>query len=150
MAAVAADFGCPVILMHHERGFSSSAGDTLDRIKRYFDRSLKIAAAAGVPADRVVLDPGVGFFKTADQSLEVIARVAELKSFGLPLLIGVSRKSVIGHVVGGTPQDRLEGTLAATVLAVIQGVDFVRVHDVLANFRAIKMTSAVLEKQRRT
>jgi len=146
MAAVAAEFGCPVILMHCELGFASAPGDTIGGIKRFFARSLEIAARAGIPEGRLILDPGIGFHKTQPQNLEILARVCELGSFGLPLLLGVSRKSVIGHVLGGTPGERLEGTLAATVLAVSQGVEFVRVHDVLANVRAARMAEAVLAK----
>ena len=142
MPGVVAEFGCPVVLMHHEISFSASAGDPIERIRRYFERSLAAAAAAGVT--EVILDPGIGFHKTPEQSLEIMRRLAELKSFGRPLLLGASRKSVIGHVLGGTPADRLEGTLATTVLAVAQGVEFVRVHDVLANAQAIRMASAVL------
>jgi dihydropteroate synthase len=142
MPGVASEFGCPVVLMHRERDFAEFPGDPMDRIRRYFERSLAIADAAGV--SEVILDPGIGFHKTPEQSLEIMARLAELKAFGRPILLGASRKSVIGHVLGGTPADRLEGTLATTVLAVVQGVDFVRVHDVLANARAIRMAFAVL------
>jgi dihydropteroate synthase len=130
--------------MHCEQGFASAHGDTIGMIKRFFERSLEIAAKAGVPENRLILDPGIGFHKTQPQNLEILARVSELGSFGLPLLLGASRKSVIGRVLGGTPEDRLEGTLATTVLAVSQGVEFVRVHDVLANVRAARMAEAVL------
>ncbi len=144
MAVVAAEFGCPVILMHCESGFAAAPGDALDRIRRFFARSLEIAARAGVREGRLILDPGIGFHKTQPQNLEILARISELGSFGLPLLLGVSRKSVIGHVLGGTPQERLEGTLATTALAVSQGVAFIRVHDVLANVRAARMAEAIL------
>lgn len=144
MAFVAAEYAVPAILMHHDREFRETPGDTLDKIKRYFVRSLEIAFAAKIPAPRLILDPGIGFFKTQDQNLEILARIGELKSFGLPLLLGVSRKSVIGHVLGGVPPERLEGTLASSVLAVCHGVELIRVHDVLANLRAIRMAEAIL------
>jgi dihydropteroate synthase len=144
MAVVAAEFGCPVVLMHCEPGFAGAPGDTMGKIKRYFARSLEIASRAGIPEGRLILDPGIGFHKTQPQNLEILARLSELRSFGLPLLLGVSRKSVIGHVLGGTPEERLEGTLATTALAVSQGVEFVRVHDVRANVRAARMAEAVL------
>jgi dihydropteroate synthase len=146
MAAVAAEFRCPAVLMHCEAGFDSAPGDPIGRIKRFFSRSLEIAARAGVPSGRLILDPGIGFHKTQSQNLEILARISELGSFGLPLLLGASRKSVIGHVLGGPPEERLEGTLATTALAVSQGVEFVRVHDVLANVRAARMAEAVLAR----
>lgn len=146
MAKVAAAFGCPVILMHFDRGFSGGAGDAIARMKAYFDRSLRIAERAGVSADRIILDPGIGFAKTHDESLELMGRLAELKAFGFPVLLGASRKSSIGSVQGLRPEERLEGTLAATVLAVAQGVDFVRVHDVRANLRAARVAEAILAR----
>jgi dihydropteroate synthase len=144
MARTVAEHGCPAILMHHDRGFPGETGDLIDAMKRYFERSIGIAAAAGVPAARIILDPGIGFHKTQPQNLEILSRVPELKSFGLPLLLGISRKSVIGHVLGGGPGDRLEGTLASSVVAAFQGVEFVRVHDVAANAKAIRMAEAIL------
>jgi len=111
---------------------------------RYFVRSLAIAAEAGIAEGQLILDPGIGFHKSAAQSLEILRRLPELRRFGLPLLVGVSRKSVIGHVLGTPAADRLEGTIAATVLAVQQGVEYVRVHDVQANVRAVRMAQAIL------
>jgi dihydropteroate synthase len=90
-----------------------------------------------------VLDPGVGFGKTQEQNLEILARLSELKLLGFPLWLGASRKSVIGNVLGLPPEERLEGTLATTALAVWQGVEFIRVHDVRANARAAKMAAAI-------
>ena len=107
MAGVAAEFACPVVLMHCEKGFASAPGDVLERLKRFFARSLEIARRAGVSEERLILDPGIGFHKTQPQNLEILARMSELGSFGLPLLLGVSRKSVIGHVLGGSPGERL-------------------------------------------
>jgi dihydropteroate synthase len=144
---VAAAAGCPVILMHRDRGFSAAAGDPLDKIKRFFDRSLIIAAQAEVT--QIILDPGIGFHKTPEESLEIMGRLAELKSFGRPLLQGASRKSVLGQVLDGAPPaDRLEATLATSVWAAIQGVEFVRVHDVLANARALRMAAALQRRVR--
>ena len=144
MADVVSEFRCGAILMHCERDFASASGDVIDKIMRYFERSLSIAATAGVSEARIILDPGIGFHKTPEQNLAILGRVGELHSFGRPLLLGVSRKSVIGHVVGGSPADRLEGTLACTALAVAQGVEFLRVHDVLSNVRAARVAEAVL------
>jgi dihydropteroate synthase len=144
MAAVAAEYGCPVIVMHNDPQFPAAPGATTERIKRFFERSLEIAAEAGVAESQIILDPGIGFSKTQSQNLEILGRLGELRSFGRPLLLGASRKSVVGRVLGVAPADSLEGTLAATVLAVTQGVDFVRVHDVLANARAVKLAEAVI------
>jgi len=149
MAAVAAERGCPVILMHRAREFAQAAGGTMERIALFFARSLEIARRAGVGEDRIILDPGIGFSKTQAQNLEILGRLEDLRALGRPLLIGVSRKSVIGNVAGGLPEDRLEGTLATTVLAVVQGVEFVRVHDVRANARAVAMAQAILHASAR-
>ena len=143
LADLAAEFGCPVIVMHHDAAFRETVGDTIGRMKTYFDRSLEIASRAGVTRDRTILDPGVGFAKTADQNLEILGRLAELRSFGCPLLVGASRKSVIAHVLALPVEERLEGTLAITALAVWQGVDFIRVHDVRANVRAARIARAI-------
>jgi dihydropteroate synthase len=119
------------------------------QIARFFIRSLEIARRAGVDGERIILDPGIGFAKTQAQNLEILGQLEKLRSLGRPLLIGVSRKSVVGSVIGGPPEERLEGTLAATVLAVAQGVEFVRVHDVRANARAIAMAEAILRASAR-
>ena len=109
----------------------------------FFERSLVIAAQAGVAHEKLVLDPGIGFGKTYEQNLELLARLAELRVLGLPLLLGASRKSVIGNTLTLPPEERLEGTLATTALAVWQGVEFIRVHDVRANARAARMAAAI-------
>jgi len=149
MAAAVAEYACPVILMHWDRGFAAMPGDAIEKLKRYFARSLEIARAAGVPEERIILDPGIGFAKAPSQSLEITGRIGELKSLGFPLLLGISRKSAIGHALGGLPpEERLEGTLATTVLAAAEEIEFVRVHDVLANFRAARTAEAVLRAKR--
>jgi dihydropteroate synthase len=149
MAGVVAEFGCPVILMHWDRGFSAAPGDAIEKIKGYFARSLALARAAGVAAAGIILDPGIGFAKTAEESLEIIGRIGELRSLGYPLLLGASRKSSLGHALGGLPpEERLEATLATTVLAVMAGVEFVRVHEVRPNLRAARTAEAVLRAQR--
>ena len=129
--------------MHNDPAFKASAGDVIDRVKVFFDRSLAIAASAGVVRERLILDPGIGFGKTQEQNLELLARLSELRDLGLPVLLAASRKSVIGNVLSLPPGERLEGTLATTALAVSQGVEFIRVHDVRANLRAA-LTAAAL------
>jgi dihydropteroate synthase len=143
LARLAAEFGCPVVVMHNDAAFREAPGDTIYKLKMFFDRSLEIAAQAGIPDDLIVLDPGIGFGKTQEQNLEILARLAELKLLGFPLWLGASRKSVVGNVLALPPEERLEGTLATTALAVWQGVGFIRVHDVRANARAAKMAAAI-------
>ena len=143
LADIAAQHGCGMILMHNEAGFAESRGATMERIATFLRRSLDLAVAAGVPRERIVLDPGIGFAKTHEQNLEILSRLGELRSLGCPLLLGASRKSVIGNVLSLCPDERLEGTLATTALAVWQGVEFLRVHDVRANYRAALMAKAI-------
>lgn len=143
LAGVAAEFGCPVVVMHNEPGFEAEAADPLPRMLRYFERSLALAARAGVPAERIILDPGIGFAKTQDQNLAILARLPELRVLGRPLFLGASRKSVVSHVLGLPAAERLEGTLALTSLAAWHGVELIRVHDVQANLRAARMAAAL-------
>jgi dihydropteroate synthase len=143
LARLAAEFGCPVVVMHNDAAFRETPGDIIYKIKIFFDRSREIAAQAGLAEDLLVLDPGIGFGKTHEQNLEILARLSELKLLGFPLWLGASRKSVIGNVLALPPGERLEGTLATTALAVWQGVEFIRVHDVCANARTAKMADAI-------
>lgn len=106
--------------------------------------SIRLAKEAGIEEDRMILDPGVGFAKSYEQNLEVINSMEKLRSLGYPILLGCSRKSVIGLTLELPADQRLEGTLVTTVLAVMKGCSFVRVHDVKGNVRAIKMTEAIL------
>ena len=143
LANVAAEFGCPVVVMHNEPEFEAATGDPLARMIRYFERSLATAARAGIPAERIILDPGIGFAKTQAQNLAILARLPELRALGRPLFLGASRKSVVSHVLDLPPGERLEGTLAITSLAAWHGVELLRVHDVQANLRAARMAAAL-------
>ena len=143
LAEIAARAGCGVILMHQEAGISATAGKTIERVAAFLRRSIDIALAAGLSREHIILDPGIGFAKTHAQNLEILARLGELRALGCPLLLGASQKSVIGNVLTLPPDERLEGTLAATALAVSQGVEFIRVHDVRANLRAAVMAQAI-------
>ena len=143
LAAIAAEHGCAMILMHQDATFAQTDGGTIERIAAFLTRSLELAVAGGVSRDRIIMDPGIGFAKTQAQNLEILARLGELRALGCPLLLGASRKSVIGNVLALPPADRLEGTLATTALAVAQGVEFLRVHDVAANLRAALMAAAI-------
>jgi len=143
MASVIAESGAAAILMHNDPSFRDSTDDVIASIKTFLARTLDLAAHAGIDSARIILDPGIGFGKTQPQNLSILARLSELHSLGYPLLLGVSRKSVISHVLDLPPEGRLEGTLALTALAVSQGVQFHRVHDVLANHRAALMAAAL-------
>ena len=131
--------------MHNrkEAVYSDFFGDVLSDLRR----SIALAKQAGIPEDRIVLDGGVGFAKTREQNLEIIRRGREIAELGYPVLLGTSRKSVIGLTLDVPVDQRLEGTLATTVVAVMTGCRFVRVHDVLANRRAVDMTEAILGKE---
>lgn len=143
MASVIAKHNAAAILMHNDPTLRDSPADVIASIKTFLTRSLSLATAAGIDPSRIILDPGIGFGKTQPQNLQILARLSELHSLGHPLLLGISRKSVISHVLDLPPEDRLEGTLALTALAVAQGVQFHRVHDVEPNARAARMSAAV-------
>jgi dihydropteroate synthase len=146
MARVAAEHGVPVIVMHN-REQPDPALDIVADIAAFFLRSLDVASKGGVARENIVLDPGVGFGKTPEQSIEVIARLAELKRFGLPILIGLSRKRFINAVSPSKPDERLGGSIAGNVMAVLEGADIVRVHDVAETAQALRVVAAI-EKAR--
>lgn len=143
LARLAAEYGCGVILMHQDATFRDTAIDPVAGVAAFLERSAGIALAAGVPRSNIILDPGIGFAKTHAQNLALLARLGEFRSLGFPLLLGASRKSVIGNVLSLPPDERLEGTLATTTLAAWQDVEFIRVHDVRANLRAALMAAAL-------
>jgi len=142
MARVAAEHAVPVILMHN-REAADAAIDIMADVQAFFSRSLEIAARAGIARERIVLDPGIGFGKTAEQSIAMIARLGELRSFGLPLLMGLSRKRFIDSVSPSKPGERIGGSIAGNVLAVLGGADIVRVHDVAETVQALRVTQAI-------
>jgi dihydropteroate synthase len=158
MAEVVARYGAVVILMHNrsqpqhaelrERLGGRYVGidyeDLIEDIKRELLASVALAQAAGVPHEHIILDPGIGFGKTVEQNLVLIQRLDAFKALGYPILLGPSRKSFIGYTLNLPPDQRLEGTLAAVVLGVERGADIVRVHDVEAVVRAVRMTEAIL------
>ena len=142
MARVAAEHGVPVIVMHN-REAADAALDIMADVRAFFGRSLEIAARAGIARERIVLDPGIGFGKTAEQSITMIARLSELREFGLPLLMGLSRKRFIDSVSPSKPSERIGGSIAANVLSVLGGADIVRVHDVAETVQALRVTAAI-------
>ena len=143
MASVIAKHQAAAILMHNDPTLRDSPADVIASLKNFLTHTLSLASAAGIDPTRIILDPGIGFGKTQEQNLQILARLSELHALGHPLLLGISRKSVISHVLDLPPEDRLEGTLALTALAVSQGVQFHRVHDVEPNARAARMSAAV-------
>lgn len=142
MANVIAKYDAEVCIMHNQDGTEYDK-DIMESIKDFLNESIKMALDAGVKKEKIVLDPGIGFGKTFEQNLEVLRRLGELRELGYPILLGTSRKSVIGNVLHLEPKDRVEGTIATTVLGVRDGVDIVRVHDVTENLRAAKMADAI-------
>jgi dihydropteroate synthase len=158
MAAFCAEAGCPVVLMHNRRTRPDAAQitrlgghyagvvyhDLLGEISAELRESVAMALSAGVASDKIIIDPGLGFGKTAEHNLEVMRRLGELKALGYPILIGPSRKSTIGLVLGLPVEQRLEGTAALVALAIAAGADIVRVHDVREMARVARMSDAVV------
>jgi len=142
MARVVAEHQAPVVIMHNRMSVDPAI-DIVAEVTDFFRRSLDIAARAGIPRQRIVLDPGIGFGKTPEQSLICIARLDAWREFGVPLLVGASRKRFIHSVAPSEPMDRLGGSLAAHLLAVENGATIVRVHDVAATAQALAVASAI-------
>jgi dihydropteroate synthase len=142
MARVVAERGVPVIIMHN-REAADAAIDIVADVTAFFERSLDIAARAGIARERIVLDPGIGFGKTPQQSITCIARLSALRTFGLPLLVGASRKRFIHTITPSEPLERLGGSLAAHLVAVENGAAIVRVHDVAPTVQALAVAAAI-------
>ena len=142
MADVIARQDAPVIVMHN-RERADAGIDIMQDITAFFARSLDIAAHAGIPESHIVLDPGIGFGKTHEQSMMVLARLEELRGFGLPLLVGASRKKFIATVVPSEPDQRLGGSIAAHLLAARAGARIIRTHDVSETVQALKVAAAI-------
>ena len=142
LAGVIAESGLPCCLMHNrkEPDYQEFLPDMLDDLRE----TLRIAAEAGIAGDKIILDPGVGFGKTYENNLEAINRLEEMHKLGYPILLGTSRKSVIGLTLDLPASQRVEGTLVTTVFGVMKGASFVRVHDVKENYRTVKMTERIL------
>ncbi len=143
MLQVVAETGVPYVLMHNRTGHEY--GDVITEIASDLDAALGRAAESGVSLEKIILDPGIGFGKAADQSLELEGRLRELTSLNRPILVGPSRKSHIGLALGGLPvEERLEGTAAAVALCIAGGADIVRVHDVKEMVRVSRMSDAIV------
>ena len=149
MAALCADRGATVVLMHmlgSPRTMQENPvyGDVVDEVKAFLAERVEAAVAAGVGEERIWLDPGIGFGKTAAHNLELLRRLAELGELGRPLVIGTSRKSFIGRVDGSDAGERLGGTIASSVLAAAEGAEVLRVHDVAEVGQAMAVATAIL------
>lgn len=142
MAAVIAGSGLPCCLMHNRK--EAVYEDFLQDVAADLAETLHLAELSGIQDEKLILDPGVGFGKTYEHNLEILGALEKLQVFGYPLLLGCSRKSVIGMTLELPAEERLEGTLATTVVGVMKGCSFVRVHDVRENVRAVRMTEAIL------
>ena len=146
MASVVAEHRVPVIVMHN-RDRADPSIDIMQDIAAFFARSLDIAARAGIAESQLVLDPGIGFGKTPDQSMTALARLGELRRFGLPLLVGASRKRFISTVAPSEPDQRLGGSIAAHVLAARDGARIIRTHDVSETVQALRVAAAIEERR---
>jgi len=142
MAPLIARRGVPVIIMHNRETVDASI-DIVADVLSFFSRSLEIADRAGIATESIVLDPGIGFGKTPEQSIMCLARFAEFKRFGLPLLVGASRKRFINAVTPSSTDERIGGSIAAHLLAVQKGAAIVRVHDVAATVQALRVSDAI-------
>jgi dihydropteroate synthase len=146
MAQVIADHGAPVIVMHNRESVDPAI-DIMTDMVAFFTRSLDIAAKAIIPQGSIVLDPGIGFGKTPDQSMTALARLDELNQFGLPLLVGASRKRFISTITPSEPDQRLGGSIAAHILAAQRGAKIIRAHDVAETVQALRVASAIEDKR---
>jgi dihydropteroate synthase len=142
MARVAVDHGVPLVVMHNRA--QASYTNLMAEVIADLERAIERAMSAGVPRDSIVIDPGFGFGKTADHNLVLLRELAALRVLGRPILLGASRKSTLGKVLDLPPSERVEATVATTVLGIAAGADVVRVHDVRPNVRAARIADAVI------
>jgi dihydropteroate synthase len=143
MADTVAEAGAALIVMHN-RTETDPAIDILADLRRFFDHSLNLAQRAGIPSERIILDPGIGFGKTKQQNLAALAATTELQDYGLPILIGISRKSIFGALLGATVDGRLIGTIAANLVTAMYGARLFRVHDPAEHRAAFTVLDAIV------
>lgn len=144
MAALAAEHGCPLVLMHNRR--EAKYADVLAEVRDELQSAAARAKDRGVAREQIVLDPGLGFGKTGDHNLELLRRLRELGCAGYPLLVGPSRKRFLGTILGTVEQDRVEGTAAAVAIAIAAGAAAVRVHDVAQIARVVRVADAIVRR----
>lgn len=143
MAKVAAKYNTPIILMHNRE--NKPYENLMEDVVRDLQESIDIALKAGVKKENIILDPGIGFAKTYEENLIVMNNCEVIKKLGYPMLLGTSRKSMIGLTLNLPVNERVEGTLATSVMGIIKGFEFIRVHDVLENKRVAIMTDTILK-----
>ncbi len=160
IARVAAKYDVPVILMHNRSSWAHAEikeklggryvgipyENLVDDVRRELLESVSIAHSAGIPDEKIILDPGIGFGKSVEQNLELVDRLDEIRSLGFPVLLGPSRKSFIGYTLNLPPDQRLEGTAAAVSIGIARGADIIRIHDVPFMSRVIRMTDAIVRR----
>jgi dihydropteroate synthase len=146
MATLIAARNCPVVIMHN-RDRADPGIDIMRDVSEFLSRSLEIAAQAGILRENIALDPGIGFGKTQEQSMTVLARLDQLNVFGLPLLVGASRKRFIASVTPSEPDQRLGGSIAAHVIAAKAGAKVIRTHDVSETLQALRVAAAIWDKE---
>ncbi|MDM7999730.1 MAG: dihydropteroate synthase [Dehalococcoidia bacterium] len=142
LAELAAQYQVPIVLMSNQR--NKKCEDIMPEVIASLTKSMALATERGVPLQNIIIDPGVGFGKTLEQNLEIVWRLDELKCLNRPILIGTSRKSMIGLVLNVPPDQRLEGTAATVAISIAKGADIVRVHDVAQMVRVCRMSDAVV------
>jgi dihydropteroate synthase len=160
MAGLAAEAGCPIVLMHNRSKPKSVAqeeklggryvgieyNDLIGDIRAELQDSIDMALAAGVQKSQIIIDPGVGFGKTVSQNLQLLNGIDQFREMGYPILVGASRKSFIGYTLDLPPDERMEGTAATVAIAIDRGADIVRVHDVKEMVRVAMMTDAIVRE----
>jgi dihydropteroate synthase len=144
---LAAEFGMPIVAMHNQIG-TEYEGSVVDAVLRFLDDCAARATARGIAREALVLDPGIGFGKTADQSIAVLQALDRIVALGFPTMLGTSRKSTVGKLTGREPGERVYGTAATTALAIKAGIDMVRVHDVAATRDAVAVADAIVRNWR--
>ncbi|MFL5084856.1 MAG: dihydropteroate synthase [Xanthobacteraceae bacterium] len=136
-----------IVFIMHNRAEKDEGIDIVAELRRFFDASLRLADAAGIPKDRIILDPGIGFGKTSRQNRDAIARLPELKDYGLPIMVGVSRKAFLGSLMDDRAEASLSGTIAANLAAAAAGATIFRVHEVAEHVAALKVFHAIRQGQ---
>lgn len=145
IAQVAAEAGVPIILMANQRDAPPRVG-IMAKVISDLEASINLAVKAGVARENIIIDPGVGFGKSLEQNLEIINRLAELKQLGMPILLGTSRKTMIGQVLDLPPDQRVEGTSATIAIGIANGADMVRVHDVMQMVHVCRMSDSIIRR----
>lgn len=144
IAEVAVRHNVPIIAMHNQRG-TDYTEDILLSMKKFFEKSYAVAVEKGLKKSQIILDPGIGFGKTPEQNVLVMKRLGEMMAWGEPVLLGTSRKSMIGKILDLPADQRLEGTLATNIYGISLGVDIIRIHDVKAHVRGAKVMDAIMQ-----